>query len=52
MHFGAWALFFSPQKKGTATLTVPFIYAVANNVRPFLLSHGYNIMDYISFLIR
>ena len=36
MHFGAWALFFfSPQKKGTATLTVPFIYAVANSVRPF-----------------
>jgi len=31
---------FSPQKKGTATLTVPFIYAVANSVRPFLLSHG------------
>lgn len=34
MHFGAWALFFY-HKKGTATLTVPFIYAVANSVRPF-----------------
>ena len=28
------ALFFTT-KKGTATLTVPFIYAVANSVRPF-----------------
>lgn len=36
MHFGAWALFFfTTKKKGTATLTVPFIYAVANSVRPF-----------------
>ena|GEM_PF-507077 len=43
---------FSTTKKGTATLTVPFIYAVANSVRPFILSHGENIMDYISFLIR
>ncbi len=29
------ALFFHHKKKGTATLTVPFIYAVANSVRPF-----------------
>lgn len=38
MHFGAWAFFFwlfSHKKKGTATLTVPFIYAVANSVHLF-----------------
>lgn len=40
MHFGAWAFFFwlifsHTQKKGTATLTVPFIYALANSVHPF-----------------
>ena len=30
-----FAYFSHTQKKGTADLTVPFLYAVANSVRPF-----------------